>query len=79
MSKKYFPQLLIDFENNLNNDLHEAVLLMLDINKSKNELNWNPKWNANKALELTLDWYEKAKTHNPLEIVKTQTTYYLNN
>ena len=52
---------------------------MLDINKSKNELNWKPKWNANKALELTLDWYEKVKTQNPLDIVDAQIRYYLNN
>ena len=79
MSKKYFPNLKLDFQNNPNNDLHEAVLLMLDINKSKNDLNWKPKWTASQALELTLDWYEKVKTHNPIVIVENQIKYYLKN
>ena len=77
MSKKYFPSLKLDFQDNPNEDLHEAVLLMLDINKSKNDLNWKPKWTANQALELTLEWYEKAKTQNPRDIVDTQINSYL--
>jgi len=79
MSKKYFPDLKLEFKNNTNNNLHEAVLLMLDINKSKNELDWKPKWNANQALELTLEWYEKVKSQNPLDVVDAQINYYIDN
>ena len=38
--------------------LHEAKLLKLDINKSVNELGWKPKYNAGKAIEITLSWYK---------------------
>jgi CDP-glucose 4,6-dehydratase len=36
---------------------HEAGLLKLDINKAKEELDWQPKWNLNKCLEKTFEWY----------------------
>lgn len=36
---------------------HEAGLLKLDISKAKEELNWQPKWNLNKCLEKTFEWY----------------------
>ena len=38
---------------------HEAHKLKLDINKSLTELGWRPKWNANKAVEKTMNWYFK--------------------
>jgi CDP-glucose 4,6-dehydratase len=41
------------------NDLHEANLLMLDITKAQNELNWQPKLNSKKAIEWTVDWYKQ--------------------
>jgi CDP-glucose 4,6-dehydratase len=36
---------------------HEAGLLKLDINKAKSELNWQPKWNLDKCLKKTFEWY----------------------
>lgn len=36
---------------------HEAGLLKLDISKAISELKWNPKMNANKAVNMTMDWY----------------------
>jgi CDP-glucose 4,6-dehydratase len=39
------------------NQPHEAGLLKLDINKAINELDWRPKWSANKAIEKTINWY----------------------
>lgn len=38
---------------------HEAKLLALDISKAKKELNWAPKYNAEKAIEKTVKWYLK--------------------
>lgn len=38
-------------------DLHEAHLLMLNIEKVKKELNWRPIWNADTAIEETVEWY----------------------
>jgi CDP-glucose 4,6-dehydratase len=53
--------------------LHEAKLLKLDINKTINELKWQPLWSANQAIQKTLEWYinsEKNKgalTHQQIE------------
>lgn len=43
--------------------LHEAGLLKLDISKAKTELKWEPKMNANQAVSLTMDWYREFKTN----------------
>ena len=44
------------------NASHEAALLKLNIEKSKTELNWSPKWSAPQAIERTIKWY-----HNSLQ------------
>ena len=41
------------------NNFPEAKFLSLDISKAKNRLNWYPKININKTLELTSDWYKE--------------------
>jgi len=38
---------------------HEAGLLKLDINKAKMVLNWEPKLNAEQAINWTIDWYKQ--------------------
>lgn len=40
-------------------DLHEAHLLMLNIEKAKKELNWHPIWNADTAIKETVEWYRR--------------------
>lgn len=44
--------------------LHEANLLMLNINKAKNHLGWKPRLNAKECVVLTSDWYKRYKTEN---------------
>ena len=39
-------------------ELHEADLLMLNIEKSKNLLGWYPTLTADAALKMTVDWYK---------------------
>ncbi len=39
---------------------HEAGLLKLDISKATNELQWQPKWNAQTAIEKTINWYKHS-------------------
>ena len=39
-------------------DLHEAGLLMLNIEKAKNVLNWAPLYSSNQAIEKTVYWYK---------------------
>ena len=40
------------------NALHEAKLLMLDINKAKFQLGWEPRTNIEQCCQLTADWYK---------------------
>ena len=39
-------------------DLHEANLLMLNIEKAKNILCWIPTYNADEAIQKTVEWYK---------------------
>jgi CDP-glucose 4,6-dehydratase len=39
---------------------HEAGLLKLDISRAQTELNWQPKLNAQQAIEYTIDWYKQS-------------------
>jgi len=43
--------------------LHEAGLLKLDISKAISELKWQPKWNAKKAVSMTMDWYNEFNSN----------------
>ncbi|MEP6675272.1 MAG: CDP-glucose 4,6-dehydratase [Ferruginibacter sp.] len=40
---------------------HEAGLLKLDISKAKKMLDWQPKLNAVKSIEWTINWYRQPK------------------
>ncbi len=46
------------------NALHEAKLLMLDINKAKFQLGWTPRMNIAQCLNLVVDWYKRYKTED---------------
>lgn len=48
--------------------LHEAQLLMLNINKAKTRLGWYPRLSAKETAELTADWYKRYKTENVYDI-----------
>lgn len=41
------------------NALHEAKLLLLDITKSRFELEWKPILTIDESIELTIDWYKR--------------------
>lgn len=43
---------------NLEGEPHEAGLLKLDISKTTNVLKWTPKYNADKAIAETINWYK---------------------
>ena len=51
------------------NELHEAELLMLDNNKIKSILKWDSVWNAELAIEKTINWY---KTYYENSVVRTE-------
>lgn len=40
-------------------DLHEAELLMLNIEKAEKALGWIPTYNANEAIRETVEWYKR--------------------
>ena len=40
------------------NDLHEAELLRLNVNKAASHLNWRPVWNFQEAIRHTIHWYK---------------------
>ncbi|MGB0390119.1 MAG: CDP-glucose 4,6-dehydratase [Salibacteraceae bacterium] len=42
------------------NKPHEANLLRLDIEKAKTELDWEPKFDSQKAIEFTIEWYKAS-------------------
>lgn len=44
--------------------LHEAKLLMLDINKVKSRLGWKPRMNMQQCISLVADWYKRYKNEN---------------
>lgn len=50
------------------NELHEANLLMLNINKAKTRLGWHPRLNIEDTIQLTVDWYMRYKTENVYDI-----------
>jgi CDP-glucose 4,6-dehydratase len=65
--------------DNSQNNLHEAGLLKLDINKAQKLLNWFPKWDANEAIERTINWYKDyLKGKNPIELLKSDIASYCN-
>lgn len=42
---------------------HEAATLLLDSAKSRYALGWQPVWNAEQALEKTVEWFQAYKGH----------------
>jgi CDP-glucose 4,6-dehydratase len=43
------------------NQKHEAQNLMLNIDKAKKDLHWEPKYNALQSIEKTIEWYKDAR------------------
>jgi CDP-glucose 4,6-dehydratase len=59
----------------LDNQLHEAGWLKLDINKSINNLGWKPKWNAIETIKKTIEFY-KFNGENVLTVLNNQIKNY---
>lgn len=41
--------------------VHEANLLMLNINKAKTRLGWKPRMNTQQCMQLVVDWYKRYR------------------
>ena len=48
----------VKFRIEVDNNLHEAALLSLNISKAKQYLNWMPIWKNEIAVEKTINWYK---------------------
>lgn len=58
--------------------LHEASKLSLDISKAKYYLGWKPRWNVEKAIEKTVEWYKNYHKEDAYKIcVKQINEYYI--
>jgi CDP-glucose 4,6-dehydratase len=72
-SIKYWDILKYKKEDNLVK-LHEAQLLSLNIDKAKLKLGWSPRWNNDKAIEKTINWYKEyyingiVNTYNDIKL-----------
>lgn len=56
---------------------HEARLLMLDINKAKFQLGWEPRMDLNRTVTLTMDWYQKYRNEDVYHLCVEQINKYL--
>jgi CDP-glucose 4,6-dehydratase len=56
----------IEIEGNQNNQ-HEAMLLQLNCDKAHQLLNWYPRWDVNKTLKATSEWYKNFLDGNNVE------------
>lgn len=59
------------------NAVHEANLLMLDINKAKTRLGWKPRLNMQQCIALVADWYKKYKTEDVYGLCVEEINYFL--
>jgi CDP-glucose 4,6-dehydratase len=58
---------------------HEAGLLKLDIQKALKELAWKPAFNAEMAIQRTIDWYKKYyEGVNAVDLIKSDIEFYQN-
>lgn len=58
IAKQSWPAIDIEFAK-LNNEVHEAGLLILDNTKALTLLGWKPGWDTHTAVEKTITWYKE--------------------
>ena len=59
------------------NAVHEANLLMLDIEKAKSRLGWKPRLNAKQTIDLVADWYKRYKTEDVYQLCIEEINQFL--
>lgn len=57
--------------------LHEANILMLDITKAKSRLGWSPRWNLDKCVKATAEWYKCYREENVYDLCIRQIEAYI--
>ncbi|MBF0216413.1 MAG: CDP-glucose 4,6-dehydratase [Candidatus Omnitrophica bacterium] len=56
---------------------HEAKLLSLDISKAETILGWKPKWNIEKTVKMTVDWYRNVDKCDAYRLCMDQIEEYV--
>lgn len=56
--------------------VHEAVKLLLNIDKAVTELNWSPKLSVRDAIEWTVEWYSSRHSLDMYELCREQIKRY---
>ena len=59
------------------NAVHEAKLLMLNINKAKTRLGWKPRMSMQKCVELVVDWYKRYKNEDVYNLCLEQIAKFI--
>ena len=59
------------------NALHEANLLMLDINKAPFKLGWEPRMNINQCINMVADWYKRYQAEDVYHLCVEQIHKYV--
>lgn len=57
--------------------LHEAGLLLLDIEKAKRDLGFKPKWNAQRTIRETIEWYMNETDSERTKCVNQIRSYFI--
>lgn len=57
--------------------VHEANLLMLNINKAKTRLGWHPRMNMVQCMELVIDWYKRYKHEDVYALCVEEITKFI--
>jgi len=58
---------------------HEARYLKLDCTKAKNKLNWQPRWNLERGLTETVNWYKAYEANQKMrEVTLDQINCFIN-
>jgi CDP-glucose 4,6-dehydratase len=60
------------------NAVHEANLLMLNIDKAKSRLGWKPRMNIHQCVKLVVDWYRRYRTENVYDVCIDEINKFLN-
>ncbi|MEI6311419.1 MAG: CDP-glucose 4,6-dehydratase [Bacteroidota bacterium] len=74
IAKLYWDDIKIETEKNQANKVHEANLLFLDSTKSRQILNWIPKWDIHTTVQQTIEWYKafyenkEVRTSNQIDL-----------
>ncbi|MCX6319809.1 MAG: CDP-glucose 4,6-dehydratase [Bacteroidetes bacterium] len=55
---------------------HEAVLLILDNTKIKNELGWKPAMKSGDAIRTTIEWYKQSQNGDAYQITTAQISQF---